>query len=196
MTAICCIPARGGSVRVPRKNIRLFHGKPIIAYSIECAKASGVFDKILVSTDDKEVAAVAEQYGAKVWWRPLDDGTKGTQEVMADVLNEHPGYQYACCLYATAPMLQAKTLLHAYQSLVVDASRYVVPVGEWLKDPGQFYFGIAAAFVVGASLIDERTMLLPVDPNTCCDINTEEDWKRAEQMFLRSKHGNSGVLEG
>jgi len=187
MSAIAIIPARGGSVRIPRKNIRSFWGKPIMAYSIIAAQESGVFDKILVSTDDKEIAAVADRYGADVWWRPQDDGTKGTQEVTAGVLREHHGYDFACCLYATAPMVFPTDLVRGDDHLFKSTFDYVVSVGEWLKDPGMFYFGRARAFLSDAPLLSVRTGILPVNAHRCCDINTEEDWLRAERMYAELK---------
>jgi len=111
---IAIIPARGGSKRIPGKNIKLFHGKPIIAYSIEAAKASGLFDLILVSTDSDEIAEVAAHYGASVHRRPaeLADDHTGTQAVMREALlaihkpaGPHFAYDLACCIYATAPMM-------------------------------------------------------------------------------------------
>ena len=98
--AVAIIPARGGSKRIPRKNIKDFHGKPLIAYSIEAALASGLFEKVLVSTDDDEIAEVARSYGAEVpFIRPkeLSDDFTGTGEVVKHALTwlkEH-GEQYA-----------------------------------------------------------------------------------------------------
>ncbi len=110
---LAVIPARGGSKRIPRKNIRIFIDKPIIAYSILAAKASGCFDKIIVSTDDKEIAEVATKYGAEVpFIRPesLSDDYTGTNDVVKHAirwyLNKSINIEYACCIYATAPLLQ------------------------------------------------------------------------------------------
>lgn len=181
MSTIAVIPARGGSVRIPYKNIRLFHGNPIMAYSIEAAKDSGIFDRIIVSTDDDEIAAVAIQYGAEVHRRAPDDGVRGTQEVAAEVLGGIPGAELACVIYATAPMLSAETLQCAVDMLMRNDAPYVVPVATWLRDPGQFYMGRADAFLAGEPLT--WAQLMPIDPRTECDINTMEDFERAETMF-------------
>lgn len=188
MNAICVIPARGGSQRVPRKNIRDFHGKPIIAYSIETALKSGLFGGVWVSTDDDEIADVAKKYGAEVLNRSphMAANNIGTQEVMAWHLkfNLISTSKYACCLYATAPMLQAERLIRAYEMLECSSGTpYVVPVGTWLQDPGQFYFGKINAFLRGYPLHSSDTKMVWINPNTECDINTEEDWNRAEEMY-------------
>lgn len=180
MSTIAIIPARSGSVRIPRKNIRMFHGKPVIAYSIQVAAESGIFDKIIVSTDDDEIAAVAIQYGAEVHRRVPDDGARGTQDVAAEVLKEIPGAEVACVIYATAPMLTADTLKIAYTMLLTTASSYVVPVATWLRDPGQFYFGRAESFGMWSLA---WAQLMQIDPATECDINEECDWVKAESMF-------------
>ncbi|MCE2595566.1 pseudaminic acid cytidylyltransferase [Motilimonas cestriensis] len=121
---LCVIPARGGSIRIPQKNIKAFCGKPIIAYSIEIAKASGLFDKIIVSTDDNEIAKVAKQYGAEVpFMRPaeLSDDYTGTTPVVAHAIRfmEDQGYQIdkVCCIYATAPLLKVEYLKQGFNKL-------------------------------------------------------------------------------
>ena len=113
MSLLCVIPARGGSKRIPRKNIREFGGKPMIAWSIEAAQASGCFDQIIVSTDDVEIADVARQWGAQVpFMRPVElaDDFAGTTPVVANALRWHQdqGHEIAavCCLYATAPFVE------------------------------------------------------------------------------------------
>jgi pseudaminic acid cytidylyltransferase len=179
--SIAIIPARGGSVRIPRKNIRLFHGKPIMAYSIEAAQAAGVFDEVIVSTDDAEIAEVAQHYGASVWRRPTDDGSRGTQEVAADILKTVRHVEQACVIYPTAPMLDPLTLRAAAIRLVANPSiQFIVPCATWLRDPGQFYFGQARAF---GKLPLECATLMKIDPATECDINTIDDWNKAEEMF-------------
>lgn len=109
---IAIIPARGGSKRIPRKNIKEFHGKPLIAYSIEAAKASQCFDRIIVSTDDNEIAEVAQKYGAEVpFIRPaeISDDFATTMDVMQHAIKycTEQGYNpsLVCCIYATAPFL-------------------------------------------------------------------------------------------
>lgn len=114
---LAVIPARGGSKRIPHKNIKSFCGKPIIAYSIEVAKQSGLFDKIIVTTDDPNIAEVAQQFGAEIpFLRPkeLSDDFTGTVPVIAHAIKQMQqlGYQidYACCIYATAPFVQEDDL--------------------------------------------------------------------------------------
>ena len=122
--AVCIIPARGGSKRIPRKNIKIFHGQPLIAYSIEVALKSKLFDKIIVSTDDKEIANIAKEYGAEVpFLRPakLSDDFTGTTDVTNHAIKyleaQGESYKYICTLYATAPLLQKKYLIQAYEAL-------------------------------------------------------------------------------
>lgn len=193
MSAVCVIPARGGSQRVPNKNRRRFHGKPIICYSIECAQASGVFEAIYVSTDDDDIETIARRHGAGIIRRERDDGSRGTQEVMAEAIEVlrkiGKCYDFACCLYPTAPMLEPQTLRDAHSVLMQSGADYVVPVAAWLRDPGQFYFGLSDAFRFGVPLNTTGTRLLSIDPRTECDINTPEDFLRAERMYQLLKEG-------
>ena len=122
MSSICIIPARGGSKRIPRKNIRDFCGKPIIAYSIETALQSGLFDQVVVSTDDVEIADISRQYGAETpFMRPaaLADDFTGTGVVFGHGVRmlRDAGAQidYACCIYPTAPLLQCKYLRKGFE---------------------------------------------------------------------------------
>jgi pseudaminic acid cytidylyltransferase len=124
MSAVAIIPARGGSQRIPRKNIRPFCGQPIIAYSIQAALQSQLFDQVIVSTDDKEIAEVARSYGAQVpFLRPktLADNYTGTAAVMANAVNflaeKSTLPDYSCCIYATAPLLQMEYLQKGWQEL-------------------------------------------------------------------------------
>lgn len=117
MQTIAIIPARGGSKRIPRKNIRPFCGKPMIAWSIEAARKSGVFDAVIVSTDDDEVASVAESYGAEVPFRrppELSNDHAATSPVIAHAIRwwrqNRGDVDYACCIYATAPFLKPEFL--------------------------------------------------------------------------------------
>lgn len=186
MSCVCVIPARGGSIRIPKKNIKEFHGKPVIVYSIEAAQKSGVFDAIYVSTDDEEIGEVAVQFGAGALWRGSDlaqDGI-GTQNVMRYALVDIGGdVEYACCLYATAPMVSPEEMRLAYDILTDGNTDYVVPVATWLQDPGQFYFGTAPAFMHGTDLIGPDTAMIKSDPMRECDINTPDDWTRAENLY-------------
>lgn len=125
MKSIAIIPARGGSKRILRKNIKSFCGKPIIAYSIEAALKSNLFDEVMVSTDDEEIADIALQYGAKVpFMRSAKnaDDYAGTVDVILEVLNNYSkvgvSFTYACCIYPTAPLIQIKHLTHAFNILV------------------------------------------------------------------------------
>lgn len=127
---IAIIPARGGSKRIPGKNIKMFAGKPLIAYSIEAAKESGLFDKIIISTDSEEVAEVAKSYGADVpFIRPQDlsNDFVGTRPVTNHGIKyciEHfykP--EFCCCIYATAPFLQAKYLQQGLDLLKQDSEK-------------------------------------------------------------------------
>lgn len=121
---IAIIPARGGSKRIPRKNIKPFCGKPLIAYSIETAIKSQLFERIIVSTDDQEIAEVAIQYGAEVpFFRPseLADDHTGTGKVIDHAIKKiqesNIKYDFLCTIYATAPLLQEKYLIEGYNQL-------------------------------------------------------------------------------
>ena len=121
---VAIIPARGGSKRIPKKNIKLFHGKPLIAYSIEVAIKSKLFDKVIVSTDDEEIAEIAKEFGAEVpFLRPkeLSDDFTGTGAVINHAINflkqQGENIDFVCTIYATAPLLQEKYLIKAYERL-------------------------------------------------------------------------------
>lgn len=131
---LCVITARGGSKRIPRKNIREFCGKPIIAYSIEAALESGLFDEVMVSTDDEEIAGVARLYGAKVPFMRSGDSSGDhatTRDVLLEVLSEYERLgvrpDVLCCVYPTAPFVTAEKLRRAHDLLSEGASQ-VVPV--------------------------------------------------------------------
>lgn len=135
---IAVIPARGGSKRIPRKNIRNFCGKPMIAWSIDAARAAGCFDDIIVSTDDDEIVAVARDAGASVpFMRPaeLSDDHTPTVPVIAHAvrcLNEqgvNPGH--VCCIYATAPFLQAGDIRRGLDVLLQDKADYAISVTDY-----------------------------------------------------------------
>jgi pseudaminic acid cytidylyltransferase len=123
--SVAIIPARGGSKRIPKKNIKNFCGREMIAYSIEAARRSGCFDRVLVSTDDAEIAAVAKRYGAEVpFIRPskLSDDFATTSEVMGHAIKwlDQQSYDtpFVCCIYATAPFVSEKDLQLGYERLV------------------------------------------------------------------------------
>ncbi len=170
---VAIIPARGGSKRIPRKNIRPFHGKPIIAYSIEVAKASKLFSRIIVSTDDEEIAQTGQSYGAEFFVRTPDDGTRGTQELTGDVLRTMPEAVFACCIYPCAPMVMAEDLREAYTDVRKTPYNYVYAVG-------QFYFGMALRFITNP---DDFSYSKRSVSMRFIDINTEDDWLRAEEMY-------------
>ena len=126
------IPARGGSKRIPRKNIKLFHGKPMIAYSIEAAKKSGCFDKIIVSTDDQEIADVALAYGAEVpFLRPanISDDHATTMDVIQHMIDwcesQNMTVDLLCCIYATAPFVLASDLSRGLDAVTENNIDYV-----------------------------------------------------------------------
>ena len=135
---LAVIPARGGSKRIPRKNIRQFHGKPMLAWSIELARACGVFDQIVVSTDDPDIAAIARQWGAAVpFVRPavLSDDHAGTTAVIghASQWARDAGLQpeAVCCIYATAPFLQAADVLRGLALLESGSWAYAFSVTDF-----------------------------------------------------------------
>lgn len=190
---LAIIPARGGSRRIPGKNYRLFHGKPILAYSIETAKASKLFGEIIVSTDDQHIVAVAKAYGAKVHMRPARfcEDQIGTQEVARVVLNWwnicHPKRQpnRACCIYPTAPLMWVHDLHSGYNVLSDEEEKcaYTYSGGmEPLRDAGQWYWGSAKAFLDRVPLEGNSAMYVLPDARVC-DINTEDDWRRAENLY-------------
>lgn len=188
MNNVCIIPARAGSTRIPKKNIKDFYGKPIIAYSIEAAQRSELFDSIIVTTDGEDIAAVADSYGATVFTRSraMAHNDIGTQEVTKDVLSELIGVDYACCLYATVPMIDDIELRKAHAHLRFNSRLdYVIPVANWLEDPGRWYFGKASSFLNEVPLIGAGTAMMRVDKNRSIDINTPEDWDKAEKMYER-----------
>ena len=220
---LALIPARGGSKRIPRKNIRFFRGRPMIAWSIEAAQAAGCFDRIMVSTDDEEIAAVATRHGAEVpFFRPahLADDQATTQAVVLHAVQwcEQEGVpvEAVCCLYATAPFVQPGDLAEAARlldlapphSFVFTATSFPFPIQravridgdgrasmfqpeqfntrsqdleEAFHDAGQFYWARPAAWATSSNLFDDgRPLLLP--RWRVQDIDTEEDWHRAELL--------------
>ena len=138
MKNLCIIPARGGSKRIPRKNIKPFLGKSIIAYSIEAALKSGLFTEVMVSTDDEEIAEVAKQYGAKVpFMRSAETANDfaSTADVLKEVLAKYQelGQEFDnfCCFYATAPLVQSKDVVSAYERLQSSDFTCVYPVVQF-----------------------------------------------------------------
>jgi pseudaminic acid cytidylyltransferase len=221
---IAIIPARGGSKRIPRKNIKSFCGKPMIAWSIDAARRSGCFDHIVVSTDDAEVASVARQQGAAVpFVRPpeLSDDHTGTMAVIAHAIqwmNQNAGpTRLACCLYATAPFVQAEDLKRGLDTLHASGADYAFSVTsypfpiqrairitadhrvemfnpehfntrsqdleETFHDAGQFYWGRTAAWLSQQPLFSHSAAPVHLPRHRVQDIDTPEDWERAEWLF-------------
>lgn len=192
-SAVAIIPARGGSRRIPGKNHRLFHGQPIIAYSIQAAQVSGLFDLVVVSTDSDHIGDIAEIYGASVLKRDEEHSADavGTQAVARNVLEELAAsgmkYDLACVIYATAPLMSVEDLKRGMTELEDQQAVFAMSVGtEPLSDAAQFYLGVASAFG-NTPLIDTRTVMIHIDPARVCDINTEQDWQKAEQMYAKLK---------
>lgn len=136
--SICVIPARGGSKRIPRKNIKEFFGKPMIAWSIEAAKNSGIFSKILVSTDDDEITYIAKSFGAEVpFLRPkeLADDYTPTGDVMCHackwIMDQGFDTSIVCCLYPTAPFVKPSDFNKAFCEIKSGNWEYVFTVGEF-----------------------------------------------------------------
>lgn len=132
---LAVIPARGGSKRIPRKNIKPFCGRPILAYSIEAAVASGLFDEVMVSTDDEEIAAIARQYGASVPFLRSAEASNdyaGTMDVLLEVLERYRQsdreFSYLCCIYPAAPFVTAEKLRQAFQMFRDSGADTLVPV--------------------------------------------------------------------
>lgn len=136
---ICIIPARGGSKRIPRKNIKEFLGKPIIAYSIENALKSGLFGEVMVSTDDDEIAEISLQYGAKVPFirsTKTSDDHATTADVLIEVLEKYKStynkkFDIACCIYACAPLITQEAFTRAHNKLVTESLDSIFPVSEY-----------------------------------------------------------------
>lgn len=187
MSAIAIIPARGGSLRIARKNVRLFDGKPIIVYSIEAAQYSGEFDTVAVSTDDTEVARLAMSKGCTVLWRPekLCDDVAGTDAVMAYHMEQLPVFELACCIYATAPLMSHYDLQEGHRLLRAEPEKhYCFSMGiDPNKDAAQWYWGWRSSWTQRKHFVTQHSIIYPIKADRHCDINTEEDWARAEAMF-------------
>lgn len=218
---IAVIPARGGSKRIPRKNIKPFCGKPMIAWSIEAAKSSGLFGRIIVSTDDTEIAEVAEKWGAEVpFTRPeeLSNDHAGTTPVIAHAtrwaLNQGLDIEAVCCIYATAPFMQIDDLKRGWNALSSGDWDYAFSVTDFaapifrsfkqtsaggiemffpeyyatrsqdlptaLHDAGQFYWGRPAAWLGGKHIFDQYSKPIIIPRWRVQDIDTTDDWIRAE----------------
>lgn len=221
---LCVIPARGGSKRIPRKNVREFCGKPMIVWSIEAAKESGLFDRIVVSTDDDEIAQVATKFGAEVPFRrpaDLSDDQTATRPVVIHAIEsvKKPGQpiDYVCVIYPTAPLIQVSDLQLAFNRIkesdanfAFSVTEYPYPIQRALRlsndggvdmfqpkhrltrsqdlekafhDAGQFYWGRSDAFLSNSDTFSSTSIPIVLPSWRVVDIDTQEDWRRAELMF-------------
>ncbi len=221
---IAIIPARGGSKRIPRKNIRPFCGVPMIAWSIAAARASKCFEHVIVSTDDDEIAQVAREHDAEVpFLRPkhLADDHTGTIAVIAHAIQElrqrGMDVRETCCIYATAPFIQAADIQRGFSCLcetqadfAFSVTSYAFPIQRAMRmnsngrvemfypehfntrsqdleeawhDAGQFYWGRVDAWLNGQSVFGEKSVPVILPRYRVQDIDTQEDWVRAEWMF-------------
>lgn len=138
MKNLAIIPARGGSKRIPHKNIKDFLGKPIIAYSIEAALKSGLFDEVMVSTDDEQIAAIAKQFGASIPFMRSAEAANDfatTRDVLDEVVSEYrrldQEFDAVCCIYATAPLIRPDDIVKAYTLFKESKYACVYPVVEF-----------------------------------------------------------------
>ena len=135
MSSIAIIPARGGSKRVPKKNAKIFLGKPIIAYSIETALESGLFDRVVVSTDDPEIKNISEKYGAEVLGFRADSLSNdyvGLFEVIEYELSKiKDEFEFTCCLFATAPFVKPDLLQQAFNKLKESDLDMLFPIVQY-----------------------------------------------------------------
>jgi N-acylneuraminate cytidylyltransferase len=227
VSCVAIIPARGGSKRIPRKNLKPFDGVPMIVRSIRTALDSGLFERVVVSTDDAEIAEVARAHGADVpFLRPaeLADDFAGTAPVIVHALQQLPDFDYACCVYATAPLLQTRYLRqglalleqHQDKSYAFSVCSFGFPVQraltldgqgalqalypefrntrsqdlpEAFQDAGQFYWGRSNAWLRGEVIYSPTSLPVILPRHLVQDIDTLEDWKRAEYLYAALKAG-------
>ena len=135
---ICIIPARGGSKRIPRKNIKPFLGEPIISYSIKSAIESNLFDEVMVSTDDYEIANISVSYGAKIPFlrsKKNSDDFATTYQVLDEVISEYNNinmrFDHICCIYPTAPLTTPSLLSEGYKLFLKNSCKYLIPIVEY-----------------------------------------------------------------
>lgn len=154
MNSIAIITARGGSKRIPHKNIKKFCGKPIIGYSIEVALQTGLFDEVMVSTDDDEIAKIARFFGAHVPFLRSDENSddfSDTTDVLVEVIEQlrQRGRSYSefCCIYPTAPFVTAKKLIESHALLQQDNIHSVIPITNYSFPPQR-------GFVVKEGLVE------------------------------------------
>jgi len=223
MSVVCIIPARGGSKRIPRKNIKSFCSRPLISYSIEVALKSGVFDRVIVSTEDEEIAKIAKEWGAEVpFMRPhklADDHSSSGDAIeytQKRLLESGYKVEYLCVIYPTAPLLQERYIAEGYEKLkssdvyqVLSATSMPYPFQRSFKitsegrcemffpehfytrsqdleeayhDAGQFYwYNLSITPSTEGFSSDAMPLILP--RYLVQDIDTLEDFKRAEMMY-------------
>lgn len=183
MTNIAVIPARGGSKRIPRKNIKMFHGRPLISYSIEAAIKSKCFDRIIVSTDDEEIAEVALSCGAEVPFlrnKELSNDFAGTTPVIQDTISQlnDSNIEYVCCIYATAPMLSEQDIRTGLNTIK-------------LKEEFDYAFSITTYdFPIQRSLSlnqEDRVSMHNPDLFNTRSQDLEECWHDAGQFYWGTK---------
>ena len=187
---LCLIPARSGSTRIPNKNIRDFHGKPIIAYAIELALKSDLFTRVVVSTNSAEIITVASSYGASIHVRSeaMSQDEVGTQEVAQEAfkLLEPKDYR-SCVLYPCSPLLMVEDLEKGLQTLKTWPDMdYAYSTDEMGIDAGNYYWGKTSSFIYGKPL-DANSVIVPLPEERVCDINTLDDWYQAEEMYEVSR---------
>lgn len=223
--AVAIVPARGGSKRIPRKNIRPLSGRPLLWWSVQTCLDSEAFDDVIVSTDDDEIAAVAIDAGASVpFMRPaeLSNDYAPTVDVVQHALtwlrDDGRPADTACCVYPASVFLGPADLMQSRELLtrapyVATVTGYPYPVQRALvmgtggelafahpeyadartqdlearwHDAGQFYWGRADAWLARLPILP-NAVGYAIDPATVCDIDTEEDWRRAEQLHRPSR---------
>jgi pseudaminic acid cytidylyltransferase len=182
---VAVIPARGGSRRIPRKNVEHFKGMPMISYPIRAAIESRMFELIMVSTDDLEIASVAFDYGAVPVPRPLDDGTTGTNEIAGRALDKLQISGGTCCvIYPCSPLLTSELLKEGFAELLKPHHqcyvRSVTPAGV---DAGCFYWGWIRSFRDRVPMDEYNLHDFALPAERAIDINTPEDWAAAERMY-------------
>lgn len=221
---LAVIPARGGSKRIPRKNIKPFCGKPMLSWAIEAALQSRCFERIIVSTDDEEIADTARECGADVPFRrplQLSDDYTSTIPVVAHAIrtlhSQGTSPDLVCCIYATAPFLQGEDLKQGLEELVqsgadfaFSVTRYEFPIQRSIRiggsgrvemfypeyfnsrsqdlevayhDAAQFYWGRTEAWLSSKIIFSQAAVPVILPHHRVQDIDTPEDWERAEWMF-------------
>lgn len=230
MKSVCVIPARGGSKRIPHKNMKEFFGRPMISYSISAALESKVFDRVIVSTDDDQIRRVAIESGAEVpFVRPpeISDDFTPLAGVLAHALkwleSNGASYQAVCCVLATAPFISvsdlqagSRMLMSSSNSAVIPVTSFPFPIFRALKiapsgvlemvwpeheltrsndlpetfhDAGQFYWLRVDSFLKSNRIYAKDALPLMIPRWRVQDIDTLEDWSRAEKIYASTQGG-------